>query len=70
VQDNGPGMDASTLERLFDPFFSTKFLGRGLGLPAVLGIVRSHAGALRIVSSPGKGTNCDLWFPALVDPAA
>jgi signal transduction histidine kinase len=63
VRDTGPGMDAATLSRVFDPFFSTKQNGRGLGLAAVQGIVRSHRGALRVTSMPGKGTAFRVWFP-------
>ncbi len=63
VSDTGPGMDAATQERLFEPFFTTKFAGRGLGMPAVLGIVRSHGGALRIYSELGHGTTCKVLFP-------
>lgn len=63
VSDDGSGMDAETRERLFDPFFSTKFAGRGLGLAAVLGIVRSHHGALHLQSEPGVGTTIEILFP-------
>ncbi len=63
VSDDGCGMDAETLMRIFDPFFSTKFAGRGLGLAAVLGIVRGHHGGLRVESTPGVGTTFRLAFP-------
>src|SRR5262249_30287711 len=57
VQDDGSGMTPGVLSRAFEPFFSTRFTGRGLGLSAVRGIVRSHGGALHIASAPGKGTS-------------
>jgi len=63
VTDNGEGMERSTLNRVFDPFFTTRFMGRGLGLPAVMGVVFGHAGALNIKSRVGKGTTVQVYFP-------
>lgn len=64
VQDDGVGMDDATLARVFDPFFSTRLAGRGLGLAATLGIVHGHSGALDVTSAPGRGTTMRLYFPA------
>ncbi len=63
VEDNGEGMTTQTLSRLFEPFFSTRFTGRGLGLAAVLGIMRGHQGGIRVVSTPGQGATFELMFP-------
>ncbi|MEP6687734.1 MAG: ATP-binding protein [Gemmatimonadales bacterium] len=72
VTDTGCGMDSGTLQRIFDPFFSTKFSGRGLGLAAVMGIVQSHHGHVRIRTAPGEGTTFRVVLPAasgVADPA-
>jgi PAS domain S-box-containing protein len=68
VVDNGHGMDEETLARIFDPFFSTKETGRGLGMAAVRGIVRSHHAALRVTSAVGQGTRFRVWFPLVPPP--
>jgi len=64
VKDTGRGMDAKTLARIFDPFYSTKGPGRGLGLAAVQGIVRSAAGELSVESAPGEGSTFEVVFPS------
>jgi len=63
VRDNGCGMTPSTLERLFDPFFTTKRSGRGLGMAAVLGIVRAHDGGIWVESTYGEGTVFRVFWP-------
>lgn len=63
VSDNGPGIDPEIVGRIFEPFFSTKFTGRGLGLAAVLGIVRGHSGALHFSTEPGKGSRFRVSLP-------
>lgn len=63
ITDNGCGMDEETNKRIFEPFYTTKFTGRGLGMSAVLGIIRAHKGALQLSSQPGRGTTFKVYLP-------
>ncbi len=68
VRDDGCGMDEGAQRRIFEPFYTTKFQGRGLGLAAVLGIVRRCRGALRIESAPGQGTTMTVLLRPVALP--
>jgi PAS domain S-box-containing protein len=70
VADTGCGMTPEVRARLFEPFFSTKFAGRGLGLAALLGIVRAHRGAVAVDSAPPRGTRITVVLPCSSRPAA
>ena len=63
VSDTGCGMDEETQKRIFEPFFSTKFTGRGLGMSAIHGIIKSHEAMLQLTSRPGIGTSFNIFFP-------
>lgn len=63
VKDSGCGIEPDALPKLFDPFYTTKFTGRGLGLAALVGIVKAHRGAIDVISAPGAGSTFRLLFP-------
>jgi CheY-like chemotaxis protein len=63
VKDDGGGIPDAVRSRMFEPFFTTRAPGRGLGLPAVLGIARGHRGSLRVRSAPGRGTEVEIQLP-------
>ena len=63
VTDNGCGMDDETKNRIFEPFYTTKFTGRGLGMSATLGIVTAHKGSVQLSSHPCQGTTIKVYFP-------
>jgi PAS domain S-box-containing protein len=64
VSDDGVGMSDETRARIFEPFFSTKATGRGLGMAALLGILRGHRGGIRVRSAPGRGATFTVFLPA------
>jgi len=63
VADRGCGIADEDIDKLFDPFFSSKFTGRGMGLPVVMGILRAHSGAITMKSEPGRGSAFRVFFP-------
>jgi CheY-like chemotaxis protein len=70
VSDTGHGMSEETLKRIYEPFFTTKVTGRGLGLASVLNVVRGHRGAIRVTSTPGSGSEFSVWLKRCDDPPA
>src|SRR5713226_9421597 len=64
VSDNGRGLDERVARRMFEPFFTTRLAGTGLGLATVREIVRDHDGALGVQSQPGRGSRFEVWLPA------
>jgi PAS domain S-box-containing protein len=65
VSDQGVGIPADVLKRIFDPFFTTKSKGRGLGLAAIVGIIRGHKAALHVESHVGQGTTFTVYLPVV-----
>jgi two-component system cell cycle sensor histidine kinase/response regulator CckA len=69
ISDTGCGMSPEMLARVFEPFYTTKFTGRGLGLAVVHGIVRGHRGGVRVESAPQLGSTFAVALPAIAEPA-
>jgi PAS domain S-box-containing protein len=67
VADSGCGISSPDIEKIFDPFYSSKFPGRGMGLAVALGIVRAHDGAITVESKPGRGSAFRVFLPVVVD---
>jgi signal transduction histidine kinase len=67
VADSGCGISSPDIEKIFDPFYSSKFPGRGMGLAVALGIVRAHDGAITVESKPGCGSAFRVFLPVVVD---
>jgi signal transduction histidine kinase len=70
VTDSGRGIDPSILERLFEPFFTTRATGKGLGLATVREIMREHGGAINVISNAGEGSRFEAWLPCVTDGPA
>ena len=70
VTDTGPGVSEGVRRRIYEPFFTTKFLGRGLGLSVVQGIIRTHRGAIEVESAPGAGASFQIALPVSGAPQA
>ena len=68
VIDTGGGMDPATRDKVFDPYFTTKANGHGLGMAAVVKIVESHHGVIQLDTSPGSGTTFTVWLPCSQQP--
>jgi len=69
VSDTGNGIDRDTLKYIFEPFYTTKKIGTGLGLSTVYGIIKQHDGTIKVESTPGKGTTFNVFLPISAHPA-
>jgi signal transduction histidine kinase len=70
VRDNGAGIPSDVLPRIFEPLFSTKSFGTGLGLPTVKHIVEAHGGRIEVSSTVGEGTCVRAWLPLAAERTA
>jgi two-component system sensor histidine kinase PilS (NtrC family) len=69
IHDTGCGIEKSRLPKIFEPFYTTRYMGTGLGLAVVSRILEGYQGKIDIQSEPGKGTTCTIWFPCRIFPA-
>ena len=70
VTDTGCGMDKETKRRIFEPFYTTRFTGRGLGMSAMLGILKAHNGSIQLFSCLGKGSTFKVYLPVRISKPA
>jgi signal transduction histidine kinase len=68
IHDTGCGIEKSRLPKIFEPFYTTRDMGTGLGLAVVSRILEGYQGKIDIQSDPGKGTTCTIWFPRRIFP--
>ena len=68
VADKGCGIEPSEIDKVFEPFYSSKQLGRGMGLALVLGLVQAHEGCVTLESTPGQGTTFRVFLPVVPEP--
>ena len=70
IKDAGCGIADDDIDKLFDPFFTSKFTGRGLGLPVILGIVKAHNGVIAVESEIGRGSTFRVYIPVSAEQVA
>ena len=70
VTDTGCGISDNDIGKIFDPFFSRKFTGRGMGLSAAMGIIRAHGGGITVASERGQGSTFQVYLPVSSDEVA
>ncbi|HXN06322.1 MAG TPA: ATP-binding protein, partial [Nitrospiria bacterium] len=67
ITDSGHGMEPKIIDRIFDPYFSTRGGKRGMGLTIAYSVIKKHDGLVTVLSAPGNGTSFKVYLPASVD---